>query len=724
MSGARGVVALLGIGVALAGFCPGAAWAGGPLSADRTGRPFVWDATKPIHYTMDAGNLGRFSNAQVAQWVADAFKQWSSVEGAAFSVEATAPFTEDITGENILDVLDALPVTTNLIILDSDGSVLDELYGLGDDASGVGGPDAWDTRTGKITQGSVILNGRDSQSYSTDWVRGSLIEHEIGHFLGLTHSQLNNFVTYDGDTKNDHLAPRMSYNDGPNSVPGLHAEDKAWIAALYPKNGAVATTGRIRGEILMPDGKTGLQGIQVVARRDGDEAVTAVSGISGWQFRSVFRGVAFGSPDVALRGVYELPQLPPGNYRLSVEPLAFSPSIDPAHASLPGGARLWREGSPASTQRGDATLIPVAAGQVVEGRSFIVGAGSVEPTEVDESEPNEVMEFTSTVASTAIVKGRVSQRDSKYWSIGLGGGRRDGIEDWVRVVITEPSLVSATLTAGNAAADLNLFLWEGPFFDTTPREYDRSAAAGTETETIQAELDPGVYFIGVSAADVTSNPESEYRLQLVTAPLGEDEEVTPKITFAMVSHMTTSSLRVRWQTDREASAVIYAGTPMREFGDAAQSRDHVLDVTGVPSGREQIVTLFSQTTSEALATEDLTITTPRPGSGPDPNLVSGLWGVLPEDDAGREFSLIVRLINYGDGPATRTELQQLALPRGWEFAAPPPPLPLDMGTIGVEAATLIFARVTRVADDAAPLGIVVRGVYSDPAGTSWGFRTR
>src|SRR5262249_26334392 len=149
---------------------------------------------------------------------------------------------------------------------------------------------------------------------------------------------------------NDHLAPCMSYSYGPNGGPTLHLDDRAWIAALYPKPGAAPTTGTIRRRVLLPDGKTGLQGIQVVARRDGDAGGTAVSGVSGVLDRP---DVGLGPRDVGLQGYFELPGPPPGNYRRAIEQLAPEPPMHPRDAFLPGGRRFWRESGPLTTRPQD-----------------------------------------------------------------------------------------------------------------------------------------------------------------------------------------------------------------------------------------------------------------------------------------------------------------------------------------------------------------------------------
>jgi hypothetical protein len=700
--------------------------AGGPRIVNTNGQPFVWPLGRTINYTPDAGGFGRFSSAQAAQWLAEGFKAWTDVDGMApLTIQATSPFSTNITGDNIFDVLDTLPDDVNLIIFDDDGSVLDSLFGFGASElyAGLGGSRALDTRTSTITQAWVFLNGYGSEQESADWWRAA-IEHELGHFLGLTHSQINPQITFDGDPTNDALAPRMSYNDGPNSRPSLHADDRAWITALYPKPGATPTTGTIHGRVLLPDGKTGLQGIQVAAYRDGDEEVTAVSCVSGYRYKDP---TGFGSRDPGLQGFYELPGLPPGNYRLAIEQLDDGTKVAPRHQFLPGGRRLYREGGPVAVQRQEATLVAVAAGQTVEGKDFVLEGPARSLREVKEVEPNGSLEMAQTLSLPAAVSGRASNRDFKFWTLPIPGRRRDTVEDWFRVVVTEPTLLSATLTATTATADLNLFLVSDPYGDGLPRVWDLSADAGTPPETFQARVPPGVYFVGVSSSDVSGSPDSDYRLTVIDTPAPDLAASTlpkPRITTAVVSNLTPTGFRVSWQTDQDANAVLHVGAPLRELGAQGMARDHALDVTGLSAGTYYDLAIFSRNADAQIdELPGFLVNTALNASGHAPYLSAGLWSAVPRDgdDTHREFLVIAHISNFGDGPATDVKLDRMALPAGWSYVGAPR-LPLDLGQIGSGAVTVVEAWVTRVSDTASPLDLVMRGTYGAIDGsTLYGF---
>jgi hypothetical protein len=701
-----------------------AAHAGGPLLVTREGRPFTWDRTRPVAYTMDRGKLGRFSNAQVSGWVAEAFRRWGAVDGVNLSAQATSPYDRDITGENILEVLDMLPDDVNLIILDDDGTVLDTLFGAGsrDQVSGRGGPRLLDPGTATIVQGMIFLNGYNSDWDSAEWYQRT-IQHEVGHLLGLTHSQLNPHVQYDGDPTNDALAPCMSYADGPNGRPTLHLDDRAWIAALYPNMGAAPTTGTIRGRVLLPDGKTGLQGIQVVARRDGDEELTAVSGISGYLYKHKWPSW-IGSRDVGLQGSFEIPGLPPGNYRLAIEQLEDVPVVDPRHAFLPGGRRFWRESGPLATQPQDATLVAVSAGQVLAGKDFVLEGPAPPPHEVPEVRPSFLPETAQTLPLPAIVTGHLGPRDPSFWEVPLPDGRRDRVEVWHRVVVAEPTTLSATLTAANPKADLNLYLASFVVNDGSRESalslWESSTDPRTPPETVQVRVPPGVYFVGVSRADSARNPASDYRLTVLGTPspdLPQAAPNPPRITLATIGDLKPESLRVSWQTDQEANSMVFVGPPTREVGSPALTREHSVEVTGLSPATGYFITIRSRNESgERAFLGGLPVTMPSAARGSGPRVSGGLWSLVPQGEKDREFLLVARVANVGDGPATHVRIDRLELPAGWSFTARPA-LPLELGEIGSQASALLAVRVTRAAD-AAPPDLILEGSYASPDGSA------
>lgn len=692
--------------------------AAGPLYVARDGRPYVWDRSRPIRYVVDPGPLGRYSNADATRWVAEQLARWASVEGVGLTFQASA-HPRDVTGRNVLAELRGLPEDVSLVIFDHDGSVTDELLGFGasDEVQGFGGARRFDSRTATIRQGRVVLNGKFSRELTPEGMQ-ELMLHELGHFLGLAHSQLNPHVQWDGDPTNDGLAPVMSYNRGPNARPELHLEDRAWFSRLYPPTGGSTATGTIRGRVLFPDGRTGLQGVQVVARRDGDEEATAVSGVSGFLYRNGLGG----SPDVALQGAFELPALPPGTYRLAIEQLEDRPIVFGTHAFLPGGRRFWREGEGLSAQPRDATLVAVTAGGVVAGRDFLLDGPAPAVRTVVEREPNDSPEQAVTLSLPAVATGRAGPQDAGLWSFPFFD-EVDFVEDWYRIVVMEPTTLSVTLAAATSSADLDLYLVSDlggdiPWWGLIEAD---STDGGTPPETIQTRVPVGIYYLGISSFDDDENTPSDYRLEVTSVPSPDlpTASNSPRIDLAIVSHLTSTGMRVRWQTDQDASAVLHIkplGEPKREWGRSTPAREHALDVSGVTPGAEHQLQLFSRgADGDPAALPDLWVRVPRAPSGESLFVSGGLWSAIRQDEKGEEFLLVARVYNWGRGQAANVQILGLTLATGWRFVTPPT-LPLDLGPMGPLGTSVIVMRVVRTSSGAAPLDLIMEGNYTTLAG--------
>jgi hypothetical protein len=719
-------VVWIGIGLLLGSR---AALAGGPLSVSADGRPFTWEPGRPIRYTLDQGNLGRFSNTEAARWVSEAFQRWigaaaepsggseGTLPGVALAVQATAPAAVDITGQNIFSILFGRNQGESLIVLDSDGTVFDTFFGLGAGSlfEGIGLARDVDQGSARITQGLVILNGRRSREYTPERMQ-ALIQHELGHFMGLAHTQLNRGVKLDGDPTNDALAPCMSYNAGPNGGPSLHAEDRAWIAALYRRPAATPATGTIRGRVLLPDGTTGFQGIQVIARREGDERVTAVSGVSGYLYKVSSGGG--GSRDISLRGYYELPGLLPGNYRLSVEPLDASPAVPPTHGFLPGGKRFWREEGPLVSAAVEASVLSVSAGQGLDGRDFILDGPAPPLREVAEREPNDSPAGAQAIPLPTAINGRVGPRDATYPDLPfpLPGGETDRIADWYRVLLRETTTLSALLTPAHGAADLNLYLLADLFSGDTFLPFlplARSTERGAAPEAFQVRLPAGVYYIGVSSRGAAA---TDYRLVVTAMPTPTPPRTAPdppRITWAVTAGLAHDRLQVRWQTDQEANSVLYVGHPLREVGSPMPEREHRIELTGLEPSRLYELQLFSRNAAEEHgALPPLFVWTGSgEGGGGAPELAAELWIAAPEDAAGEAVLAVVRITNRGRGSAYGTRIDRLVLPAGWACAEAPP-LPLDLGEIGAGATGLLAVRLARTGGPTEPVDLRLEGSYA------------
>jgi hypothetical protein len=164
----------------------------------------------------------------------------------------------------------------------------------------------------------------------------SVLTHELGHFLGFSHSAVWSAMMYP-------YAPAPGTFNGTRPTqlqPGapLGDDDRTGLRILYPDPADVANVGIISGRILpanplslplSPPGVTGIFGAHVVAVDQSSGAVIAAT-IAGWSCASL--GPA------QFDGTYQLDHLPINHsYTVYAEPLdgVVSPAqISPAMATL------------------------------------------------------------------------------------------------------------------------------------------------------------------------------------------------------------------------------------------------------------------------------------------------------------------------------------------------------------------------------------------------------
>jgi len=407
----------------------GLASAGGPFNvtgpaAAQSGLPFVWPAGSPVHYTVDTGPLSVapsgltvISNAQGLARVQSLFQNWQSVPTTSITYSYAGPIT-GITGGHVATIADFNAVegscgagAQNPVIFDANGSLL---HALGIDPLVIGftGTCTLDLQAGRIASALVLLNGEfqdGTSSTSTNNFEISpeqfdeAITHELGHFSGLDHSQINLDLLLNGDVNNcnvDELAglPLMFpvlFCQSRKSVglPILSPDDAAWISKLYPGPAFAANYGTLSGFVFFSDGISAVQGLNVVARRVDDPSTTideskrvAVSGVSGFSFtgnpgQSITgdntNGSFLGSRNPGLIGYYEIP-VPPGTYTIQTENIdvAFTGGsslgpLDPP-ALVASGAEYWHNYESAFDDPAQYDPVAVTAGQKISNLNFIL----------------------------------------------------------------------------------------------------------------------------------------------------------------------------------------------------------------------------------------------------------------------------------------------------------------------------------------------------------------
>ncbi len=673
------------------------------------GRPLVWNTSQPIPYSIDQGPLGRLSNADGAALFQAAVQRWDDVDTAAVNFAAAPALSEDITGANVMSFLNNLAPGVNPVIFDNDGSVMKTLLGDSSAAVALGRPLTGDAASGTITSGFVVLNGLfidgrfNPDDLSLADYRGMVVQ-EVGRFLGLGYSQLNADLILDGIRDNNRLVPQMYPQPVPGNGDQLTVDDRAAITALYPAPTFAATTGTLRGQVLLPDGVTGLQGINVVARRVGDPTITAVSAISGMRFKNEIGPPGLdGSRQVALRGAYELVGLPPGAYTLSIEALRPESQAGPLRhpAFLPGGTQYYRFGAVVSPDPNAASQLTLAAGQVVENVNLVLpGAAGPLPQTVSEREPNQFPEQAQTLTLPVRIQGSIQPSDPNGVNVPLAGGATAPVQDLYRITLTQPTVLTVTLSAAAPDADLNLFLLSGPIA-TAPRLVAASTDSGTPPETFQLRVPAGAFFLGVGSA---AGSGSAYTLD-VTGTAAPDPTTPvpprPRLNNLVVVNVTPTGATTRFFTDLPSNTVVYVSNPLTEFSNNTITTDHLQPISDLTPGTAYRLRALAVTPALAVGSlPDFFFTTSLPAlAGGVGQISAGIADYVDDPDDPNAVYVVLSFRNVGTGDASGVTITSLNAPPGWAFSNPLP-TPLGLGFLGRGGSGIIMTRLVQTSPTA------------------------
>lgn len=405
------------------------ALAGGPLrltgaTATAPGQPFVWVVTTPVRYTVDTGPLSInpsgqtvISNSQGLALVQSLFQNWQSVPTTAIQF-AYAGAISGVSGGDVKTIQDFNAVqgscntgTQSPVIFDANGSLIKAL-GVDPLVIGFTSTCKLDPVAGHIQSALIVLNGEFQDGVSDPSTNNyeinadqfnEAITHEMGHFSGLDHSQINVDLYQNGFVNNcpvDELAglPLMFPVEFCQSrksagLPILAPDDMAWISKLYPNSAYSANYGVISGFVFFSDGITAVQGVNVIARRVDDPTTPenesmriAFSVVSGFSFTGNpgqnitgdnTAGSSFGSRNPALIGYYEIP-VTPGTYTVQIENIDSSFTggssvgpLDPPAVTY-GANEYWHQYESAFDNPAQKDPITVQVGQKISNIDFIM----------------------------------------------------------------------------------------------------------------------------------------------------------------------------------------------------------------------------------------------------------------------------------------------------------------------------------------------------------------
>jgi predicted Zn-dependent protease with MMP-like domain len=251
------------LGSALA-YCS-SAMAGGPLILEGpSGTTPVTYQNPGITLHVENGTLGNLTNLEADALVTEAFALWNDVDTSTINLAI-----DQIQLQNIdIDInnFDSYLPTTNYsefnaddnlnpIVYDNNGEIIDAFFGVGASDHTIGFAASIFTSGGSFfKEGYAVINGKDLNLTTTTFKL--LITHEIGHFFGLDHTQVN-IDNRETDFGSPSICSTTSHENYPvmypficRDVTNLHSDDISAVSALYPAANVSSNFGTLQGRFV------------------------------------------------------------------------------------------------------------------------------------------------------------------------------------------------------------------------------------------------------------------------------------------------------------------------------------------------------------------------------------------------------------------------------------------------------------------------------------------
>lgn len=246
-----GLLALVALGVQ----------AGGPrVVCAGTNAPIKFPGTGTVNLNYDLGPLGTRSKAQADAFVTSSVAIWTNVPTATFVFGRGPDLGEDVTTANLATYYPNTAANTsdglNPVIYDTDGSIIDAIFGVGTKNNLLGFATTRFANC-QFTEGTIFVSGFKPVSDAT---LGVVFAHEVGHLIGLDHTQLDNTQGIVSTANYPLMYPIAN-----RSSVSLHEDDVAALSQLYPDPTLSTVYGQITGTFVLADGVTPVRGANLWA---------------------------------------------------------------------------------------------------------------------------------------------------------------------------------------------------------------------------------------------------------------------------------------------------------------------------------------------------------------------------------------------------------------------------------------------------------------------------
>jgi len=293
-----------------------AAIGAGPLVLEGpTGHTPVTYQNPNIVLNIETGTLGSITNDSADQLVSDALQIWNNISTSTIYIRRGIDVPVDIDASNFTSFIpDPNNISINNdddglnpIVYDNDGSIVDAFFGIGQgtgpDASIVGfASSTVIIGTSFFTEGFAVINGNDNIPIQ-DPELILIIAHEIGHYMGLDHTQANinnteSLFNFCPTSRIDPDTYPLMYPYACRTSQIVHPDDTVSLSMLYPEVNYQLSQGQLTGTFITTDG-------------------APVKGANLW-VENMLSGEIFSIVSDYLQqctGFFAL-MLPPGSYRL------------------------------------------------------------------------------------------------------------------------------------------------------------------------------------------------------------------------------------------------------------------------------------------------------------------------------------------------------------------------------------------------------------------------
>ena len=338
----------------------------GPIGGRGT-QATIYTANRfPMSYQTDRGSLGTFNNQQPTAIADFSFGEWENLTTAILSFTNAGQLDHDVTSATDPLISGLAQFTDGIfpVIFDNNGAITDARIGAGASNQVYGFASSFSGDGISYEEGLVVINGKLTAQANVEPIYREVITHEIGHMLGIGHSQISLGADFS-------LMYPTTLTDVNNI--GIDPDDAASMSLLYPAPGYPASVGSISGIVQDADGNP-LSGVNVLA-------VNVATG-------DVYSTVSdyYGGDDPLFvnkpprTGAYTLQGLPPGNYYVRIEPInpLFQSGSRVASYLTPINTDIWREwyngpgenGSMLVDNSHEKTAVIVTAGNTTSGIDF------------------------------------------------------------------------------------------------------------------------------------------------------------------------------------------------------------------------------------------------------------------------------------------------------------------------------------------------------------------